>query len=168
MPLYEYHCGQCDLTFESLIRSASDQPSCPECRSIDVDKQLSVPASAQTAGGRAGMLPLSGKQRSCTVLRLRPAAVRLRQMRWPRLIRSRATASPTQCPARRNDPDRFLESHFEAGPLISQTSETWQPRPLAPRPFSICQLRSRAPDRVSSPGSSNSSGFMSRDFSKYG
>jgi putative FmdB family regulatory protein len=60
MPLYEYHCGQCDLTFESLIRSASDQPSCPECRSIEVDKLLSVPATAQTAGGSAGMLPLSG------------------------------------------------------------------------------------------------------------
>jgi putative FmdB family regulatory protein len=60
MPLYEYHCGPCDLTFESLIRSTSDQPSCPECRSIEVDKLLSVPAAAQTTGGSAGMLPLSG------------------------------------------------------------------------------------------------------------
>jgi putative FmdB family regulatory protein len=59
MPLYEYHCRQCELTFESLIRSASDQPSCPECHSIDVAKQLSVPAMAHTAGGRAGVLPLS-------------------------------------------------------------------------------------------------------------
>ena len=59
MPLYEYHCGQCDLTFETLIRSASDQPNCPECHSIEVDKQLSVPAAAQTNGGRAGMLPMS-------------------------------------------------------------------------------------------------------------
>jgi putative FmdB family regulatory protein len=59
MPLYEYHCGQCDLTFESLIRSASDQPSCPKCRTRDVDKLLSVPATAHSAGGRTGMLPMS-------------------------------------------------------------------------------------------------------------
>jgi putative FmdB family regulatory protein len=59
MPLYEYRCEHCDLTFEALIRSATDQPHCPECRSIEVDKQLSVPAMAQTAGGRTGGLPIS-------------------------------------------------------------------------------------------------------------
>lgn len=59
MPLYEYHCEPCDFTFESLIRSASDQPSCPQCRSINVEKQLSVPASPQSTGARGGMLPLS-------------------------------------------------------------------------------------------------------------
>jgi putative FmdB family regulatory protein len=60
MPLYEYHCPHCVLTFECLIRTASDQPRCPRCSSIDVDKQLSVPAMAQTASGRSGGLPLSG------------------------------------------------------------------------------------------------------------
>jgi putative FmdB family regulatory protein len=59
MPLYEYHCGHCDLTFESLIRSASDQPSCPKCRTIDVHKLLSVPAMAHTGSGGTGMLPMS-------------------------------------------------------------------------------------------------------------
>ncbi len=59
MPLYEYHCGHCDLTFERLIRTAGDQAHCPQCSSIEVEKQLSVPAMAQTAGGRAGGLPLS-------------------------------------------------------------------------------------------------------------
>jgi putative FmdB family regulatory protein len=56
MPLYEYHCEPCDLTFETLIRSAGEQASCPQCNSIDVHKQLSVPATAQTMGGRAGGL----------------------------------------------------------------------------------------------------------------
>jgi putative FmdB family regulatory protein len=59
MPLYEYHCQPCDVTFEILIRSASDQPSCPKCRSMDVEKQFSVPAAAQTTGGRPSSLPLS-------------------------------------------------------------------------------------------------------------
>jgi putative FmdB family regulatory protein len=59
MPLYEYHCAPCDRTFETLIRSSSDQPHCPDCGSIEVDKQLSVPAAAQSTGGRNGALPMA-------------------------------------------------------------------------------------------------------------
>ena len=54
MPLYEYRCEPCDRTFETLIRSSGDQPHCPQCGNVDVDKQLSVPAAAHTANGRAG------------------------------------------------------------------------------------------------------------------
>ena len=39
-------------------------------------------------------------------------------------------------------------SYSRAGCLISQTSETWQPRPLPPRPFSACQVRSSVAARV--------------------
>jgi putative FmdB family regulatory protein len=59
MPLYEYHCQPCELTFEALIRTAGDQPSCPRCSSSDVIKQLSVPAMAHTSSGRAGALSVS-------------------------------------------------------------------------------------------------------------
>ena len=59
MPLYEYHCEPCDLTFECLIRTAGDEAHCPRCSSADVAKQLSVPAMAQTSGARAGGLPIS-------------------------------------------------------------------------------------------------------------
>jgi putative FmdB family regulatory protein len=59
MPLYEYHCEPCDLSFECLIRSTSDEPRCPGCSSTRVEKQLSVPAMAQTAGGRTAGLPVS-------------------------------------------------------------------------------------------------------------
>ena len=52
--------------------------------------------------------------------------------------------------------------------LINQTSATWQPRPLPPRPFSAYQVRSSAPVRVASRGMSNSSGFMSRGLSRVG
>jgi len=51
MPLYEYHCEPCNLTFESLIRSDGEEARCPQCNSIEVHKQLSVPATAQTMGG---------------------------------------------------------------------------------------------------------------------
>lgn len=44
MPIYEYHCSQCDSDVEILVR-ASETATCPECGSIKLDKQLSVTAS---------------------------------------------------------------------------------------------------------------------------
>ena len=57
MPLYEYHCKPCDMTFELLIKSDGEQAHCPQCDNIDLHKQFSVPAAAQTAGSRLGVLP---------------------------------------------------------------------------------------------------------------
>jgi putative FmdB family regulatory protein len=57
MPIYEYRCDPCDRSFETLIRSDRDVARCPNCGSLDVSKQLSVPAAAQT--GRGGDLPIS-------------------------------------------------------------------------------------------------------------
>jgi len=48
MPLYEYHCRQCDQEFEILVRGG-EQPACTECGSDRLEKLLSVPA-AHTAG----------------------------------------------------------------------------------------------------------------------
>ena len=58
MPIYEYHCGPCEHTFETLIRGTGDAARCPKCGGLDVAKQLSVPAAAQTGRGRD--LPISG------------------------------------------------------------------------------------------------------------
>jgi putative FmdB family regulatory protein len=57
MPIYEYHCEPCDHSFETLIRSESDVARCPSCGSLEVSKQLSIPAAAQM--GRGGELPIS-------------------------------------------------------------------------------------------------------------
>jgi putative FmdB family regulatory protein len=57
MPLYEYRCDPCDHTFETLVRSASDVARCPRCGNVELAKQFSVPAAAQT-GGSAGGLPV--------------------------------------------------------------------------------------------------------------
>jgi putative FmdB family regulatory protein len=62
MPLYEYHCEPCDHTFETLIRGTSDLARCPHCGSVEVDKLLSVPATAHTGHGRAGELPICDYQ----------------------------------------------------------------------------------------------------------
>jgi putative FmdB family regulatory protein len=60
MPLYEYHCEPCEYTFETLIRGAGDQARCPRCGNLEVAKQFSVPAAAQTGRGRSGELPVCG------------------------------------------------------------------------------------------------------------
>ena len=31
MPIYEYHCKDCDRVFEMLIKDRSDKPECPFC-----------------------------------------------------------------------------------------------------------------------------------------
>ncbi len=61
MPIYEYRCSPCDSTFETLVRSSSDVPHCPECGNIDVNKQFSVPAAAKVQGGASSSsLPMAG------------------------------------------------------------------------------------------------------------
>ncbi len=59
MPIYEYRCEPCQHSFETLVRSSSDVPRCPKCGSIDLSKQFSVPAAAQT-GARGSSLPIAG------------------------------------------------------------------------------------------------------------
>jgi putative FmdB family regulatory protein len=44
MPIYEYACRSCDHRFEALIRGTSATPACPECKSTDLEKLLSLPA----------------------------------------------------------------------------------------------------------------------------
>jgi putative FmdB family regulatory protein len=62
MPIYEYQCAPCRQTFETLIRSASDIAQCPKCGSVNVVKQLSIPAAAQSA--RSSSLPVCGQATS--------------------------------------------------------------------------------------------------------
>lgn len=50
MPLFDFHCKQCDSHFEVLMRG-SDTPVCPECGSANVEKMVSLPAApSKTAG----------------------------------------------------------------------------------------------------------------------
>jgi putative FmdB family regulatory protein len=58
MPLFEYHCDPCDLTFETLVRNTSELVHCPRCGGDEVKKQLSIPAAVHTGRSPAGRLPL--------------------------------------------------------------------------------------------------------------
>ncbi len=44
MPIYEYACGECQREFELLVRS-SEQPVCPNCGAVKLERLLSVPAA---------------------------------------------------------------------------------------------------------------------------
>ncbi len=50
MPIYEYACRKCGHEFETLVRS-STVPDCPSCRSTELEKKLSVFATAASSAG---------------------------------------------------------------------------------------------------------------------
>jgi putative FmdB family regulatory protein len=50
MPIYEYACNKCGHEFETLVRSGT-VPDCPNCRSTELAKKLSVFATAGSAAG---------------------------------------------------------------------------------------------------------------------
>jgi putative FmdB family regulatory protein len=43
MPIFEYKCNQCKKEFEKLVFAGEDETvSCPECKSLDVNKKISA------------------------------------------------------------------------------------------------------------------------------
>lgn len=56
MPIFEYRCEPCGHGFETLIRRPEDVAHCPRCGGIDLVKEFSVPAAAQT--GQGSSLPI--------------------------------------------------------------------------------------------------------------
>jgi putative FmdB family regulatory protein len=50
MPLFDFHCDDCDADIELLIRG-SEEPECPDCHSQNLHKQLSAPAAHVSSGG---------------------------------------------------------------------------------------------------------------------
>ncbi len=48
MPIYEYHCAKCDVTFEKLILKPISIV-CPECGSKKVEGLISAPAIHNTS-----------------------------------------------------------------------------------------------------------------------
>ena len=52
MPIYEYHCSDCNSDFEKLMRFSDpqgDSPECPGCQSANTRKRLSTVASFSKA-----------------------------------------------------------------------------------------------------------------------
>lgn len=54
MPIYEYHCNDCGISYEKIVlsqRSASESQSCPNCGSTKVAKLISVPGACGVSVG---------------------------------------------------------------------------------------------------------------------
>ncbi|HVN84931.1 MAG TPA: zinc ribbon domain-containing protein [Candidatus Binatia bacterium] len=57
MPIYEYHCSDCDRPFEELVMSSTTAVCCPICSGTQVERQLSVCASRSGNGGGQAVSP---------------------------------------------------------------------------------------------------------------
>lgn len=64
MPIHEYACRACGNGFETLVRSDT-VPACPRCRSTQLDKQLSVFATASASGMARAALPAAAIPGPC-------------------------------------------------------------------------------------------------------
>lgn len=65
MPIYEYHCRQCDRPVEVWLRSGADQPLCPECGSALQDKLLTAPHMMSAEASRPAGLTCCGREERC-------------------------------------------------------------------------------------------------------
>jgi len=55
MPMYEYRCQECGFEFEKMMgfSQSSKLPECPQCKSKETRKQMSVFASKASASTTA-------------------------------------------------------------------------------------------------------------------
>lgn len=64
MPIYEYHCKQCEKDFECLI-FGNETPVCPKCESREVEKMLSACQFMSKGSGGETVKTAAGSS-SCT------------------------------------------------------------------------------------------------------
>jgi putative FmdB family regulatory protein len=58
MPLRDYHCPDCGITIEYLIRSDADVPTrCPDCSSEKIEQKISAHGGYSMDSGPASVRP---------------------------------------------------------------------------------------------------------------
>jgi putative FmdB family regulatory protein len=57
MPMYQYVCQECETEFETLV-NRGEEPECPKCASVDLEKQPSMPGIAQAKDSGCGDMSL--------------------------------------------------------------------------------------------------------------
>ncbi|UCD28363.1 MAG: zinc ribbon domain-containing protein [Planctomycetota bacterium] len=68
MPIYEYQCHQCRCVFEVLVRSSEDESEvvCPDCKSREADRRLSVFAAQQGKTSATEVPPIQSPCGQCS------------------------------------------------------------------------------------------------------
>ncbi len=51
MPIYDYACASCDVSFEELTRFDASPPPCPDCGSAETERMLTRKFMQLNAGG---------------------------------------------------------------------------------------------------------------------
>jgi putative FmdB family regulatory protein len=64
MPIYEYRCRNCDVTFEVLVR-AGTTVTCPHCGSSSLDKLISAPFVSSGQVARQAGRTCCGREERC-------------------------------------------------------------------------------------------------------
>lgn len=54
MPIYEYHCRQCDKTVEVLVRGEGESLQCPNCGTPLSDRRISASHHRMSTGRKNG------------------------------------------------------------------------------------------------------------------
>lgn len=50
MPLYEYHCRDCDQDFEAVVTGrTATEVRCPKCEGTKIDRLIGLPARGRVA-----------------------------------------------------------------------------------------------------------------------
>jgi putative FmdB family regulatory protein len=66
MPIYEFHCEQCERDSEILVRSTDwKNAKCPHCGSSKLRKNFSTFASANASGAAPARKPSGGGHHCC-------------------------------------------------------------------------------------------------------
>lgn len=68
MPLYEFHCLDCDTQFEELVFSQTELPSCPHCSSPKTEKLISRPCRNKNSSSGADIpsMPAQSSSGGCS------------------------------------------------------------------------------------------------------
>lgn len=64
MPIYEFHCKDCDKEFEELVFSQDETPNCPQCHSQNTEKLISRPCRNRKGGSSGADIPSMGSTSS--------------------------------------------------------------------------------------------------------
>ena len=59
MPIYEFHCGECQLDFEELVMNSREKITCPSCSSLECEKLMSA-AVCRSTGGDGNSVSMGG------------------------------------------------------------------------------------------------------------
>jgi putative FmdB family regulatory protein len=52
MPIYEYRCGDCEVSFEAFVRRGHlDDAECPHCNGHDLSREMSTFAARSNGNG---------------------------------------------------------------------------------------------------------------------